>query len=333
MIIISSSRAAPVDGCSRGRRTLGRRSFLTLSAAAAAVPLLSGCGSDNAPSMTAAAVQRLQDDYARSLFTAFRTRNRSLLSEIETGVLLQRDLATFALADRLDQPKAADEYTFPHSVGHPVAGAGSDQRQRLVTVGDYSNTAEGWQNLGLYLRSDPSARWQRAFSGGLYTADVPDFPTAPVPIVGPRATDYAAMPQTVPSMVARTLQDPGSGDAARFAASDARQRYADDLARETQTAAAIGTVDRQYRPGELIIGLKVAGGCLVLGSFTFTQTIAAKPGKHVTFKSDTPQHHAYPGRYARTSSEFTALFAAMVPTAGKLTLISAEERQTGLSAS
>lgn len=332
MITIDATAAPPAARRLNGRALLGRRSFLALSAATASV-LLAGCGQDNAPDMTAAAVQRLQDDYARSLFSAFRRRNRGLLRRIETGLLLQRDLATFALADRLDQPRAADEYTFPHSTGHPVAGAGSDDRQRLVTVGDYSNTVEGWQNLGLYVRDDPSARWQRAFSGGLYTADVPDFSTRPVPVVDPAATDYAATPHSVPSLVARALQDPGSGDAGRFTASDVRQRYADDLAQQTRSAASIGTVSRQYRPGELIIALGIAGGCLVLGSFTFTQTIVAAPGKHVSFKSDTPQHHAYPSRYARTTSAFTALFAATVPSGGKLTLISAEERQTDLSAS
>lgn len=143
---------------------------------ALAVPLLSGCGDHGDDwTITTAEVQKLQDSYARSSFQAFRTRNRALIKKAETGALLQRDLDAMALADRLEQPKTADEYTFPNSVGHPVADLPGDDRQRLITVGQYSNTAQNWRNLGLYVRRSPSAPWLRSFSGGLYAADVPQF--------------------------------------------------------------------------------------------------------------------------------------------------------------
>ncbi|HEY9290817.1 MAG TPA: hypothetical protein VIP98_06025 [Microlunatus sp.] len=309
---------------------LGRRRLLGLSLAALTVPLIGACGSQpNAPKITGSEVQELQDSYAHKSFQAMRSRDRALIKTIETGELLQRDLDSMDLADRLKAPKTATEFTLPNSTGYPVES--SDDQQQLITVSDYSNAPQSWQNLGLYLRDTADAPWLRAFSAGIYGADVPDWPTdEPLQTVDPDDDDYAAQPQQVPGMVARALQQPNSADGRRFAASDVRQRYADDLVANNEKAASMGPVTRSYHPGRLLIAVQYDGGYLALGTLTFSQTVTAKPGSSVTFSPQSSQHKAYPGTYRQTVASYAAMIAVLVPDAGKLTLVSGEERQTGL---
>ncbi|QDP98036.1 hypothetical protein FOE78_20935 [Microlunatus elymi] len=310
---------------------LGRRGFLGLTLAAGSIPLLGACSSgSDAPQITQDEVQQLQDSFAHKSFQAMRTRDRQLIKTVETGELLQRDLDTMDLADRLKLPKTAQEFTLPNSRGYPVAGSGD--QQQLVTVSDYSNAPQNWQNLGLYQRTSPDAAWLRAFSAGMYAADVPDWSTdKPLTTVDPSDDEYAAEPQEIPGIVAAALQHPNGADGRRFAASDVLQRYADDLAANNQKAASMGPVTRSYHPGRLLIAVATDGGYLALGTLTFTQTVTAKPGSSVTFSPNSDQHKVYPDKYRVATASYSGMIAVQVPTAGKLTLVAGEERQTGLA--
>ncbi|SDS33371.1 hypothetical protein [Microlunatus soli] len=315
---------------------LDRRRLLGLVGLAVTVPILAGCQrpGDNVPRLTAAEVQQLQDRYARESFKAMRKRDQALIKTVEAGDLLERDLAAMKLAARLHNPRTTDEFTFPQSTGHPIASTTDSDQQRLVTVGSYSNTTAPWRNLGLYVRQGEAGRWLRVFSGGMYADDVPDFGSEEaLSSIAPDSTDFAAVPNTVPSLVAKALQDPDSADAKKFGASDVRQRFADDLATETSKAAAMGTVAREYTPGSLLIAIGINGGYLALGSYSFNQTVTASAGKSVFFAPAATEHKTYPDHYRQVVSDWGGMFAAIVPEAGKLTLVSGEERQTGLEVS
>lgn len=318
-----------------GGDRVGRRTLLRL-AGIAAVPMIVGCShtDDTGPQVTREQVQQLQDRYARTMFKAIRTRDRSLLRTVEAGDLLDRDLSTIALAERLDQPRSTDEFTYPDSTGYPVASTTDGEQQKLITVGNYSNTTAPWRNLGLYVRQGAAGPWLRTFSGGIYADDVPAFTAdAALTPIAPDSTGYAAVPNSVPSMVAKALQDPESADAKRFAASDVRQRFADDLTANNSKAADMGPVTRSYSPGGFLIALTIDGGYLALGGYSFSQTVTSSSGKKVYFAKSSPEHQHYSGHYRRAVSEWEGMFAAIVPQAGKLTLVSGEERQTGLKVS
>ena len=258
-----------------------------------------------------------------------RTRDRTLIKTVETGELLQRDLESMDLADKLKEPKTADEFTLPNSTGYPVQSSGD--QQQLITVSDYSNAPRTWQNLGLFVRDSVDAPWLRAYSAGMYAADVPDWSsTDPLQTVDPDDDDYAAQPQQVPGLVARALQQPDSADGRRFAASDVLQRYADDLAANNKKASSMGPVTRSYHPGRLVSAVQYDGGYLALGTITFTQTVTAKPSSSVTFSPKSSQHKVFPDEYRLATSTYAGMIAALVPDAGKLTLVAGEERQTGL---
>lgn len=278
-------------------------------------------------------VQKLQDKYAKKSYKAMRTRDQKLITSIESGDLLDRDIANMKLSDRLSEPKKAEEFTYPHSKGYAIKQTTGDQ-QRLLTVADYSNAKHDWKNLGLYTRNGPAAPRKRTFTGGLYASDVPDFTTENDHLVplAPDASGYAALPNSMPGLVARALQHPGGRSAESFQSSQVRQRYADELATNKKRASEVGTVTRKYRPGNFLTAVQTDGGYLVLGSFTFTETTTARSGKSITFKSKSAQHTLYPGKYRKTTSSYGAMFAAVVPKHGKITLVSGEERQTGLSA-
>jgi hypothetical protein len=319
-----------------GGRHFDRRTLLALAGGLVAVPAVASCGrAPSAPTISDSEVQKLQDDYARTVFRAMRTRNRTLLKTVESGELLERDLDSMRLATKLKTSKTStDEFTYPHSTGYPVTSSSSNDQQQLLTVGDYSNTTKPWRNLGLYVRNGPAAPWLRTFSGGLYADDIPDFAKGqPVQPLAPDSTGYAAAPNTVPSLVAKALQKPDSSEGKLFGASDVRQRFADDLAAAAEEASEMGTVSREYSPGTFLLALATDGGYLVLGTYTFTQTVASSSGKKVYFAKTAPEHKVYPDKYHRAVSDWGGMFAATVPQAGKLMLISGEERQTGLEVS
>lgn len=318
-----------------GGGRIDRRTLLRLTGVACTVPMIAGCqrAADKGPTVTAEEVQQLQDRYARATFKALRTRDRSLIRTVEAGDLLERDLAAMALAERLDEPPTTDEFTYPDSVGHPIASPTDGEQQKLITVGSYSNTTAPWRNLGLYVRQGPAARWRRTFSGGLYADDVPDFGSEALTPIAPDSAGFAAVPNTVPSLLAKALQDPESDEARRFGASDVRQRFADDLAANNTKAADMGPVTREYTAGASLIAITIDGGYLALGSYAFTQTVTATSGKKVYFGKSSIEHERYPRHYRQAVTVWDGMFAAIVPQAGKLTLVSGEERQTGLEVS
>lgn len=301
--------------------------------------LLTGCHGDNSQPQpqpqppSAKKIQQLQDTYAQKSYQAMRQRDQDLLKSIESNKLLDRDLANMKLSDRLSEPKKAQEFTYPHSKGYLIKKSSGGQ-QRLLTVSDYSNAKKDWKNLGLYVRSTSETPHKRVFTGGLYSSDVPDFTTDDhrlIPVASD-ATGYTARPKSMPGRVTQTLQHPQGRSAKHFQASDVRKRYAQELAVNKKRASDIGTVRRHYRPGRLLGSMQTDGGYLVLGTFSFTETTTATKPKHVTFKKKSRQRKLYPGKYRKTTSSYEAMFAAVVPKHGKITLISGEERQTGLSA-
>jgi hypothetical protein len=317
-----------------GGRSFDRRALLAAGLAGLTLPTIIGCGSDGSPTpeITAEQVQALQDRYAHRLFEATRTRNRDLLRTIEAGPLLDRDLATIDLGDRLEAPKTAEEYTLPNSVGYPVRSTTGNDQQQLVTVADYSSTRRGWRDLALYQRSGPAADWLRVYGAGLHSSDVPAFDhDHPLSPVAPDVAGYPAVPNAVPSLVAKALGDPTSAQGRMFADTDVRQRYATTLAAIRKQAAPVGTVTRSYRPGPLVIAIAITEGYLALGCFDYDETLIARHGRHITFARKSPQHKAYPGKYRTTTATYGAMFAAVVPKQGRLRLVSGEQRQTDLT--
>lgn len=320
----------------RGRRSAvaGRRAGAAMTIWLIIVWMLAvGCAptTSDLPELTAEDVQALQDEYARTSFQAMRTRDQDLIAEVEDGPLLQRDVATMELQDRLQAPERAEEFTYPDSVGYPVSSRSGHDRQLLLTVSEYSNADPGWRNLGLYSRSGPAAEWMRTFTGGMLAADVPELSSGePLLPLAPDAADFVATPNSMPATVANMLQDPDSEAAKLFAASQVRQRYADDLATRNRQVSDIGTVSREYQPGNFLLAVQVPEGYLMLGSFSFTETVTARAGEQVSFGRTTREHQLYPGHYDSTTRTFGAMFAAVVPPEGKITLICGEERQTGL---
>lgn len=302
--------------------------------------LLSGCQGASSPRRTTsepkppsqAKVQKIQDTYARQSYQAMRKRDQKRIASIESGDLLDRDIANMKLSDRLSEPKKADEFTYPHSKGYAIKSSADEQR--LLTVSDYSNAKQGWKNLGLYVRGAHAGKRKRTFTGGMYADDVPKFRTdrSRLKPVAPDANGYAAAPKALPRWVTKALQHPDGHAARAFGSSQVRRRYADELAANKKRAADVGKVKRRYQPGSLLLAVQTDGGYLMLGSFTFAETITARSGKSVSFKKKSRKHKLYPGTYRRTRSRYAAMFAAVVPTHGKITLVSGEERQTGLTA-
>lgn len=316
----------------RGR--FRRRTLLAGAVALTAVPAVTACSQDKAetPAISRQQVQDIQDAYAHQLFVAMRTRNQDLLQTIEAAPLLDRDLATIKLGDRLRAPRAAEEYTLPSSTGYPVRSSAGNDQQQLITVSRYSNTRPAWRDLALYVRSGPTGNWLRAYGAGLYASDIPTFghdhPLTPLP---PDAGGYPATPNTIPEIVTQALADPSSDRARMFAETEVRRRYATTLADLRQQAAKIGTVARDYRPGSFVIAIASAGGYLALGTFDYDETLTAHRGKHISFAAKSVEHRLYPGRYRTTTARYGAMFAALVPQHGKIRLISGEQRQTGLA--
>jgi hypothetical protein len=311
-----------------------RRTLLAYGLAVAATPVLGACGRDRpeAPTITRPQVQDIQDAYAHQLFEAMRTRNLDLLRQVETDPLLDRDMDTIDLGDRLRASRTAAEFTLPDSIGYPVVAVTSSDQQQLITVSAYSNANRQWKDLALYVRHGETQPWLRSYGAGLYATDVPNFPHGrPLTPIAPDARGYLATPIAMPGIVAKILADPDSEQRRMFAASDVRQRYATTLATVKQQAAGIGTVTRSYRPGYFVIAIAVTGGYLALGTFDYDQTLTARAGRHITFKHTSIERRAFPGKYRRTTSSYGAMFAALVPKQGKITMVSGEERQTGLT--
>lgn len=318
-------------------RVVARRGVVTLSTAAI---VLSGCQADHDSHQQASTppkppsqeqVQKIQDTYAHKSYQAMRKRDQKLITSIESGDLLDRDLANIKLSDRLSEPKKAGEFTYPHSKGHPIKSSADEQR--LLTVSDYSNAKQNWKNLGLYLRRNHAKTWKRMFTGGMYANDVPEFRSdgGQLKPVAPDASGYAATPKSLPDLVTKALQHPHGHAAHAFGSSQVRKRYSDELTANKKRAADVGTVKRRYRPGSFLIAVQTRAGYLMVGSFTFAETITARSGKSVSFKQKSRKHTLYPGKYRRTTSRYGAMFAAVVPKHGKSTLVSGEERQTDLS--
>jgi hypothetical protein len=295
---------------------------------------LAGCHAGNAAPQPPSRhqVQEIQDRYAHKSYRAMRERNQKLMASVESGILLHRDIANMKLADRLSQPKKAEEFTYPHSKGYLIDS--NSDNEKLLTVSDYSNAKQNWKNLGLYTHAGDTTSAKRVFTGGLYASDVPDFVKEDHRLV-PVATDasgFVAKPGRLPKLVTRALQHPNGKAADAFQASDVRSRYANELAANKKRAADVGTVRRHYRPGHFLAAVRTDGGYLEMGSFRFTESITARSGKSVTFKKKSVQRKLYSGKYHRTTSTYGAMFAAVVPKDGKITLVSGEERQTGLTA-
>lgn len=310
-----------------------RRAVLAGGLALAAAPSMTGCNGDEstAPTITRQQVQDLQDHYAHQLFVATRTRDKDLLRSIEADPLLDRDLATIDLGDRLRAPKTADEYMLPNSAGFPVRSTSGNDRQQLITVGDYSNTKRTWRDLALYVRTGPAGSWLRTYGAGIYASDVPHFSAdQPLTPLAPDATGYPASPITIPGIVAKALADPSSESGAMFGDTDVRRRYATSLAATRKRAAGIGTVTRSYQPGPFVIAIATDGGYLALGCFDYDETLTANTGKHLSFAAKSVEHRTFPGRYRTTTARYGAMFAARVPRRGKIMLISGEQRQTDL---
>lgn len=316
------------------RGSFDRRTLLAGGATLAVAGAITGCshGKPETPAITRQQVQDIQDSYAKKLFVAMRTRNQDLLRTIEADPLLDRDLATIQLGDRLKAPKTADEYTLPDSTGYPVRSTAGNDRQQLITVSRYSNTKPDWRDLALYVRNGPAGDWLRAYGAGIHASDIPHFGHDQLLTpVAPDAAGYPASPNTIPGIVTKALADPSSAQGKLFADTDVRQRYATTLAGLRQQAAKIGTVTRDYRPGPFVIAIATNGGYLALGSFDYDETLTAHHGKHISFAAKSGQHRAYPGRYRTTTASYGAMFAALVPKDGMIRLVSGEQRQTGLT--
>ncbi|QGN33621.1 hypothetical protein [Microlunatus sp. Gsoil 973] len=314
---------------------MSRRTLLAGGVTAVALPTIIGCTPDGSmtPQITRKEVQAVQDRYAHRLFAATRTRDRELLRTIEGGPLLDRDLATIDLADRLRAPKTAEEYTLPNSTGYPVRSTTGNDQQQLITVADYSSTQRDWRDLALYRRNGPAGEWLRVYGAGLHSAAVPNFDhDRPLSPLAPDVAGYPAIPNAIPSLVANALADPGSAQGRMFDDSDIRHRYAMTLAATREHAASVGTVTRSYRPGPLVIAIAVEVGYLALGCFDYDETLTARHGRHITFARRSPQHTAYPGTYHTTTATYGAMFAAVVPKRGRVRMISGEQRQTDLTA-
>lgn len=259
-------------------------------------------------------------------------RDRKLITTVMAGPLLERELASMAILDRMRAPKRGDEVSYPNSTGHRVRPAGSGDQELLLTVSEYSDSPPQWRNLGLYARPT-GGNWRRTFSVGVAATDLPHVERgATLQAAAGDATGHAAVPSSVPGLIAACLQDPTSAPASAVADSPARSRYAEDFAVGKRKAAAIGTLRRDFRPGPLLLAVRATGALLVLGALGFDQTLTARGSRKITFRQDSAQHNLYPGRYRRTTYSYGVLFAAVVPETGKITMIAGEERMTGLTA-